>query len=79
MSNLSRNQKRLAAASRGFDGLTAGRPGSLLGGLVARVAPMPASSRLAAPKHAQEAIEAVEEGLKVVEDYVNSQSSGGKS
>lgn len=76
MAKLTRGQKQLAASPRGFDGLTGARTGSLLGSLVARVAPtpklepLPKRSLRAAPKHVQQAV-------KVVEDYVQSLSEPG--
>jgi len=82
VAKLGRGAKLRVASAGTFDGLTAGRSGSLLAGLVARVAPapklepVPKRSLRAAPKHVQEAV-------KVVEDYVQSLSEpdapGGRS
>lgn len=65
MGNLSRGQKRVASSPGGFDGLTAARSGSLLGGLMGRLEPIPQSSLRAAPK-------AVQEAVQVVQDYADS-------
>lgn len=73
VANLKVGPKRRALTSGAVDGLSVGRSSSLLGGLVARVAPapkleaVPKRSLRAAPKHVQEAV-------KVVEDYVQSLS-----
>jgi hypothetical protein len=79
VAKLSRGAKARVLSAGSFDGLSGGRSSSLLGGLVARVAPapqlapLPKSSFRAAPKRVQEAV-------KVVEDYVESLGAveGGK-
>lgn len=65
MGNLSRGQKGVAAGAYRLDGLSGARSGSLLGGLMSRLEPIPQSSLRAAPKRVQDAVQ-------VVQDYADS-------